>query len=295
MSRSFLFVPADSERKIKKALESVADAVILDLEDSVAISERPRARTLARAALDEGSEKPMWVRINPMSTADALEDLRSIVPSAPYGIVLPKATGARDALQLSKLLGVMEQENGIPEGQTSIMPIATETPAAIFRLGEFDSSLTRMAGLTWGAEDLSSAIGATANRDAEGNWLPPYELARSLCLFAAAAAEVAAIDTVYSDFGDGTGLKNYAENARRDGFSGMLAIHPDQLESINAAFTPTADEVSRAARIIDLFEQDASSGVIGMDGEMLDRPHFLQAQKIIAMAALSPEQKIDND
>ena len=291
VSRSFLFVPADSARKLKKSQECGADALILDLEDSVAASERPRARSLAKAFLADRGDTSVWVRINPLDTEDALADLREIIPAAPTGIILPKPRGAKDAVQLGKIVSVLEEESGISEGQTRIMPIATERPEALFHLHEYAGSTGRLAGLSWGAEDLSAALGASTNRDADGNWLPPYELARSLCLFAAAAAEVPAIDTIYSDFRDMDGLSAYAANARRDGFSGMLAIHPAQIEIINAAFTPDAEELERAERIVSLFADNPQTGVVGMDGEMLDRPHLLQAQKIIAMAASDRPQE----
>ena len=291
VSRSFLFVPADSARKLKKSQECGADALILDLEDSVAASERPRARSLAKAFLADRGNTSVWVRINPLDTEDALADLREIIPAAPTGIILPKPRGAKDAVQLGKIVSVLEEESGISEGQTRIMPIATERPEALFHLHEYAGSTGRLAGLSWGAEDLSAALGASTNRDADGNWLPPYELARSLCLFAAAAAKVPAIDTIYSDFRDMDGLSAYATNARRDGFSGMLAIHPAQIEIINSAFTPDAEELERAERIVSLFADNPQTGVVGMDGEMLDRPHLLQAQKIIAMAASDRPQE----
>jgi len=284
MSRSFLFVPADSERKLKKSLGSDADALILDLEDSVAASERPRARSLARAFLSDRGERPVWIRINALDTEDALPDLRQIMPGAPDGIVLPKPGSVKEVLQLDKLLSVLEQENDIAEGETKVLPIATERPGAMFHLHEYAGSTSRLAGLTWGAEDLSAALGAVANKDESGNWLPPYELARSLCLFAAADAEVPAIDTIFADFRDNEGLARVASNARRDGFSGMLAIHPGQIEIINKAFTPLAGEIDRAREIIRLFAENPETGVIGLEGEMLDRPHLLQAQKIVAMA-----------
>jgi citrate lyase subunit beta/citryl-CoA lyase len=284
VSRSFLFVPADSERKLKKSPGSDADALILDLEDSVAASERPRARSLARAFLSDRGERPVWIRINALDTDDALPDLRQIMPGAPDGIVLPKPGSVKEVLQLDKLLSVLEQENGIAEGETKVLPIATERPGAMFHLHEYAGSTSRLAGLTWGAEDLSAALGAAANKDESGNWLPPYELARSLCLFAAADAEVPAIDTIFADFRDDEGLARVASNARRDGFSGMLAIHPGQIEVINKAFTPLAGEIDRAREIIRLFAENPETGVIGLEGEMLDRPHLLQAQKIVAMA-----------
>jgi citrate lyase subunit beta/citryl-CoA lyase len=284
VSRSFLFVPADSERKLQKARSSGADALILDLEDSVAESARPEARRLAAEFLQKKCDADVWVRINPLDSADALEDLKAIMPAAPGGIVLPKPRGAGDATQLAKLLDVLEQESDLDPGQTGILPVATERPAALFSMDEYAQSTARLAGLTWGAEDLSAAVGASSNRDESGNWLPPYQLARSLCLFAAAAAGVPAIDTVYTDFKDTDGLAEFAAAARRDGFEGMLAIHPDQVGVINSAFVPTSAETERAQRIVELFAANPDVGTLGMDGEMIDRPHWLQAKRILETA-----------
>ena len=284
MNRSFLFVPADSEKKLARAQDTKADALILDLEDSVPSQAKSSARNLARDFLADSEGTELWVRINPLDTADALDDLRTILPAAPFGIVLPKPEGARDVNQLSMLIDVLEQESELPAGQTAILPIVTEQPAALFRMHEYAEASPRLHGLTWGAEDLSTAVGAMTNRDEAGNWLPPYELARSLTLFAAATAGVAAIDTVYTDFRDLDGLAIYASNARRDGFEGMLAIHPDQVDVINRAFTPSATEVERARKIIDLFSDNPDAGALGMDGEMIDRPHWLQATKILERA-----------
>jgi citrate lyase subunit beta/citryl-CoA lyase len=285
VSRSFLFVPADSEKKLAKAVTAGADALILDLEDSVAAEARPAARQLASIFIKEGAAADIWVRINPLDTSDALDDLREIMPAAPFGIVLPKPVGARDANQLAKLLEVLEQENNISPGRTKILPIATERPVALFHMHEYADATPRLAGLTWGAEDLSAAVGATASRDNEGRWLAPYELARSLCLFAASAAAVPAVDTVYTDFRDLAGLAQYAGNARRDGFEGMLAIHPDQVNVINEAFLPSAGEIARAERIVRLFAENPNVGAIGMDGEMIDRPHWTQAKRILETVA----------
>lgn len=287
MSRSYLFVPADSERKLAKAGSSAADALILDLEDSVSSSERPKARGMAREFLSDRRSNEVWVRINPLDTSDALQDLKQIMPGGPSGIVLPKPEGARDVTQLGKLLDVLEQENSLTPGCTRILPIVTERPAALFHLHEYTAASTRLAGLTWGAEDLSAAVGASANRDDDGEWLAPYQLARSLCLFAAAGAELPAIDTVYTDFRDAEGLTRYSAAARRDGFSGMLAIHPEQVATINAAFVPTTEEVARARRIVEMFEKTPDVGAQGMDGEMIDRPHLLQARKILQMAGIA--------
>ena len=285
MSRSFLFVPADSEKKLAKAKDSAADALIIDLEDAVAPSARPAARKIAAAFLAEGARQDLWVRINPLGSPDAPEDMREVMPSAPAGIVLPKPHGACDVLELAKRLDVLEQEHGLPAGQTKILPIATERPAALFHLHEYAESSARLAGLTWGAEDLSAAVGATANRSSDGDWLAPYQFARSLCLFAAAAAEVPAIDTVYTDFRDHPGLARYAGLARRDGFAGMLAIHPAQVGIINEAFMPSAEEIRRAERIIALFAANPDAGTLALDGKMIDRPHWLQARRILEMVA----------
>jgi citrate lyase subunit beta/citryl-CoA lyase len=282
MSRSYLFVPADSERKLEKAQHAGADALILDLEDSVAADARPAARKLAREYLS--GKDNVWVRINPIGSEDASADLGEIMAAAPTGIMLPKSRGAADALALAAALDSLEEQHGIAVGSTRILSICTETPEALFALGSYKGATSRLSGLSWGAEDLSTAVGAAANRDAQGAWLPPYELARSLCLFAAAAANVAAIDTVYTDFRNLEGLALYAANARRDGFSGMLAIHPAQVDVINRAFMPTLTEIERARKIVALFDQNPGAGTLGMDGEMIDRPHLLQAQRILALA-----------
>lgn len=284
MSRSFLFVPADSKRKLEKAADSNADALIIDLEDSVASSERTGARKIASSFVSSHRDRNVWVRINPLDTEDALADLRELMPAGPAGIVLPKPQSAKDAIQLAKLLDVFEQESELPQGQTQIMPIATEQPAALFHLHEYINATPRLAGITWGAEDLSAALGASDNRDADGNWLPPYELARTLCLVAASAAGVVAIDTVFTDYKDVDGLARYASNARRDGFSGMLAIHPDQVDPINDAFVPSSKEIDRAKRIVELFAESPEAGVLAMDGEMIDKPHWVKAKKILDIA-----------
>jgi len=285
VSRSFLFVPADSEKKLAKARDTGADALILDLEDSVEKNSRPRARQLAREFLADKGQREVWVRINPLDSADALADLRELIPSVPFGVVLPKSCGARDVNQLSMLIDVLEQESELPAGRTAILPIATERPEALFRMHEYTQATPRLSALSWGAEDLSSALGAMTSRDDTGNWLPPYQLARSLSLFAAASAGVPAIDTVFTDYSNLDGLAQYVAAARRDGFEGMLAIHPDQVAVINEAFMPTATEVDRARKIVDLFAADPDAGVLGMDGEMIDRPHLLQAKRTLETAA----------
>tara|TARA_R110002096_G_scaffold6305_16_gene29353 strand:- start:1782 stop:2654 length:873 start_codon:yes stop_codon:yes gene_type:complete len=282
MTRSLLFVPADSERKLRKAADSGADALILDLEDSVAPESKPDARQLALEYLP--GKDNCWVRINPLEGDDAIADLEAVMPSAPLGIMLPKARSAEAVKNLSAELNRLEIENDLAEGSTKIIALCTEHPQALFTLHSYIGASTRLAGLSWGAEDLSAALGASANRDAQGGWLPTYELARSLCLAAAAAAEVAAIDTVFTDFKDQQGLQLYAENARRDGFSGMLAIHPGQVDIINAAFLPTDEELAVAQKIVALFADNPGAGAIGMDGKMIDRPHLVQAQRLLDVA-----------
>ena len=284
MSGSYLFVPADSERKLAKAASCGADALILDLEDSVQSDERPRARQQAQDFLNDKHKAEVWVRINPLYREDALADLRATISAAPHGYVLPKPLGAQDANRLSKLLDVLEQEHEIESGSTRIMPIVTEQPAALFHLHEYATATRRISTLTWGAEDLSATLGASANRSEDGEWLPPYELARSLCLFAAGAAGLPALDTVYTDFQDADGLARVAAAARRDGFAGMLAIHPDQVGIINDAFVPTTEELDRAHQIVDLFAANPGAGTLNFNGEMVDRPHLVQARKLLKMA-----------
>jgi citrate lyase subunit beta/citryl-CoA lyase len=282
MSRSFLFVPADSERKMEKAGGVGADALILDLEDAVVPGARPAARQLAAEYL-LGKDN-IWVRVNPVDTEDYEADIEAVMASEPAGIILPKPRHARDAVKLSERIDVLENHHGIEHGQTKIIALCTEHPEALLTLHSYVGTVPRLAGLSWGAEDLSAAVGATTNRSTKGEWLPPYEMARSMCLFAAAAAEVAAIDTVFTDFRDDEGLLRYAANARRDGFSGMLAIHPDQVEPINAAFTPSAEEIEHARRIVELFEQNPGVGTVGLEGKMIDRPHLVQAQRLLRQA-----------
>lgn len=282
MIRSFLFVPGDSERKLEKATSVGADALIVDLEDSVTAESRPRARELSSEFAT--GKAGIWIRINPVDSSDALADLEAVMPAAPDGIVVPKPRSADDVLRVAVKLDELEDRHGLGAGRTRILPLCTERPRALFALDSYVGSTPRLAGLTWGAEDLGAALGARANRDENGRWLPPYELARSLCLIAAAAAEVPAFDTVYTDFRDADGLARYASNAARDGFAGMLAIHPTQVKVINEAFSPRAEEVQRAERIVALFEQNPRAGALALEGEMIDRPHLIQARRILALA-----------
>lgn len=280
--RCLLFIPADSERKLAKAADVNVDALILDLEDAVAADARPRAREMAREFL--AGRDDVWVRINPLSTPEAETDLAAVMPGGPAGIILPKPQSAGDVVQLSDRLDFLEREHGLARGSTQVVSLCTERVKALFSLGDYAQPMPRLYGLSWGAEDLSAEIGAKANRDEDGYWLPPYELARSLCLFAAHAAGVAAIDTVFTDFRDEAGLVRYAANAARDGFSAMLAIHPAQVDVIQSAFMPGDDEIARARRIVALFEANPDEGALSLDGVMLDRPHLIQAQRIVALA-----------
>ncbi len=282
VNRSYLFVPADSERKLAKAAGAGADALIVDLEDALLPDARPDGR---RAAAEYARDRDdVWVRINPIDSDDAEADLEAVVPATPAGIVLPKPRSAADVVALAGHLDRLEKEHGLPAGRIGILALCTERPEALFKLDGYRGATPRLKALSWGAEDLSAAVGAATNRDEEGRWLPLYEMARSLCLLAAAAAEVAAIDTVFTDFRDRTGLLGYAAKARRDGFGGMLAIHPEQVEAINAAFVPTREEIERAERIVALFEANPGAGALGMDGTMIDRPHLVQAQRILQLA-----------
>ncbi len=286
--RSLLFVPGDSERKMAKAEGVPADVLIFDLEDAVAPERKAMARGLVReflAAHRADRHHQMWVRINPVDHAEAGADLSAVMPLRPDGIVLPKTRSPDDVEVVGRRLGTYEAEHEIDVGSTRILPVATETPQAVFRLGEYVRCGQRLAGLTWGAEDLAAAIGATANREADGSWTPPYQMVRNLCLFAAHAAGVEAIDTLWANFRDAEGLEKSCAEARRDGFSGKLAIHPDQVEIINRSFTPSPKEIERARRVVAVFEANPDAGTVALDGSMLDLPHLHQARRILARAA----------
>jgi len=276
--RSLLFVPGDRPDRMEKALASGADALILDLEDAVAVPAKSAAREATAAFLARDRTLPLFVRINPLDSDAIDEDLAAIARAAPDGIVLPKAEGAASVRAVIERL-----PRGIP-----ILPIATETPAAIFQLGTYQDVAARLAGLTWGAEDLPAAIGAATSREADGRYTAPYEVARSLTLFAAHAAGVAAIETVYPAYRDLDGLAGYAARGARDGFTGMLAIHPAQVPAINAAFTPLPEAVARARDIVALFDANSGAGAIGFEGRMLDAPHLKQARALLARAVADP-------
>lgn len=283
--RSLLFVPGDRPDRMQKALASGADALILDLEDAVAPARKDEARLAAAAFLTSTDRSiPIFVRINQLGSHAATVDLAAIVPTRPDAIVLPKSEGGASLARLDELLCGFEASDGVAPGEIDILPIATETPAAVFGLGTYAHVSPRLLGLTWGAEDLPAAIGAATSRDEAGNFTPPYEIARALTLLGAAAAEVPAIETVFPAFADLTGLAVYASRARRDGFAGMLAIHPCQIPVINAAFSPSDAEVEGARAIVAAFATNPDAGVLSVGGRMVDRPHLVQAQKLLRFA-----------
>ena len=281
--RSLLFVPADSSRKLEKALASGADALLIDLEDSVAPEARPKAREMARDFIKAAQGGPaLYVRINGLDSGLADADLDAVMPAAPAGVMLPKCGGGHDVQHLGARLAVREAENNLADGATHIVALATETAASVFHMGSYAGASRRLTALTWGAEDLSAGLGAQTTRLPDGGYTPPYALARSLTLFGAVAAEVAPIDTVFPAYRDHAGFQRDCEDAVRDGFTGKMAIHPDQVGVINALFTPSPEAVARARAIIAAFEAAPGAGVIGVDGQMLDRPHLKRAQRLLA-------------
>jgi len=302
--RSLLFVPGDSERKQAKALASSADALILDLEDSVAETQLPDARVRVREALfsrsrgagaeaarDSTARPQLWVRVHSVSSGMLLEDLVAIFPGAPDGLVLPKVSSAAEIVQLDRELSALEAKEARPIGVTKLIIIATETPHAVLNLPSYPQVLAaepaaaaRVTALTWGSEDLSAAIGASGKREPSGALTSTFQLVRSLCLLTAAALGVQPVDGVYVNFRDREGLEREAADARRDGFTGKLAIHPDQVSSINAAFSPTPSELARARRIVAAFAASPQAGVLSLDGEMIDRPHLAQARRLLELA-----------
>jgi citrate lyase subunit beta/citryl-CoA lyase len=292
MARSFLFIPGDSEKKLGKADGAGADALILDLEDSVAPANKAGARDMVRDFLlarpRSGRTSELWVRINPLDTDLALGDLAAVVQGAPDGLMLPKANGPEDVRTLSHYLDALEVQAGVEAGSIGILPVATETAIAPFRLGDYATAgLQRLAGITWGAEDLSAAVGASTNLDASGNWALTYRMVRSLTLLAAHAAGVPAIDTLFVDFKDDEGLRESCRAARGEGFSGRIAIHPAQVDGINASFTPSDEEVAHARRVITAFDAAPGAGTVGLDGKMLDIPHLKQARGVLAQAGMT--------
>ena len=271
--RSWLFVPADSERKISKALDSAADAVIFDLEDSVAPAQKERAREILKELPKPSSGPQWWVRVNPLGSEFHKDDLKLIGSAHVHGIVLPKAESGADVIELAHRTG------SIP-----IHAIVTETAASLFGLLSYRDPKSPLAAMSWGAEDLSAALGASSKYDAAGELSFTYKLARSLCLAGAVAAGVQPVDGVFADFRDDAGLQREAEEARRDGFTGKLAIHPQQVAIINAAFTPSPADVRHAEQIVAAFEAHPDAGVLAVEGKMVDRPHLIQARRVLERA-----------
>ena len=291
--RSMLFIPGDSEKKLGKVDACGADAVILDLEDSVAPPNKRQARELVAAfiaARPRAARKvQLWVRINPLDTDLALDDLAAVIGSAPDGIMQPKANGAADVVQLSHYLDALETQAWLPLGSTAIVPLVTETARAPFALGEYATTpLPRLAGLSWGAEDLSAALGASTNHAPGGGFAFTYRMVRAQTLMAAHAAGVPAIDTLHADFRDDAGLLSSSREARAEGWSGRLAIHPAQVGPINTGFSPSAEDVALATRIVAAFEADPGLGTIGIDGRMFDIPHLKAARRTLSIAAATP-------
>lgn len=281
-----LFVPGDSERKFAKAAGIGADALILDLEDAVAPSRKDAARAIVAGLLDDRSPRDwaFFVRVNPLDTGLTDADLEAVVKPGLDGIVLPKANGAEDVATVAVALDRLEAAAGMAVGTVRIAVVATETPLAMFNLGSYAPAHPRLVALTWGAEDLAAALGATDNKEADGSWTQPFVLARSLCLFAAAAAEVQGLDTLYTDFRDAEGLERDCRRSRRDGFTGRIAIHPDQIATINRAYSPSDAEIAHARRIVEAFAAQPDAGTLGIDGKMYDIPHLKAASKTLAAA-----------
>ena len=283
--RSMLFVPGDSEKKLGKGVESGADALILDLEDAVAPARKPLAREMVRDYLEahrKGHPAQLWVRMNPLDEG-GIEDLAAVVRAGPAGILVPKSDGPLDLVRIGHMLDALERRDGVgtPVG---LMTVATETAVAPFRLAHYaDHSLPRLVGLTWGAEDLSSALGASTNRGPDGEWAFTYRMVRAAVLLAAKASEVQAIDTLHADFRDEAGLRASCVAAMQEGFTGRIAIHPAQVGPINESFMPSEADVAHARRVIAAFESAPEVGTIGLDGMMLDMPHLKQARQVVAM------------
>ena len=287
--RSFLFIPGDSAKKLGKADGAGADALILDLEDAVMPDSKPLARDLVGEFLRdrprETRSSQLWVRVNPLDSGLILDDLVAIVGGAPDGLMLPKCAGPDDVRTLSNYLDALEAQAGIKPGSILILPVATETAAAPFTLGEYRvARLPRLFGLTWGAEDLATDIGASTNRDSDGGWAQTYRLVRSLTLLGAKAAGVQAIDTLFIDFRDEAGLRAASQASRAEGFTGRIAIHPAQVAAINESYTPSDAEIAHARRVIAAFAAAPGTGTVGLDGRMIDIPHLKQAQALLASA-----------
>jgi citrate lyase subunit beta/citryl-CoA lyase len=283
--RSWLFVPGDSEKKLAKVAECGADVVIVDLEDAVAPQAKHLARPLACKWLTahRGCASRRWVRINALDTALWREDLAAVMPGVPDGIMVPKASGPEQLQGLAAEIYEHEQRLGIPTGSTRLLPLVSETPAAAIGITSYAAaSLPRLAGLTWGAEDLSAAIGASRKRDEHGRWTDAFRMVRAQVLLTAHACGVLPIDTLHADFRDIEGLERVARESHADGFAGMLAIHPSQVPVINAAFMPSEEEIAEARRIVAAFAASPGTGALQLEGRMLDQPHLEQARKLLA-------------
>ncbi len=283
--RSWLFAPGDSEKKMEKAAASSADVAIFDLEDAVTEAEKPKARAMVAAFLSATPPRSaqLWVRINPIQGPYGLADLAVVMKARPAGIMLPKPRGRADAELLDHYLTALEAAFGLEAGATKVMVLATEEPSSMLENGSY-AGVPRMVAMSWGAEDLATALGASDNRGDYGGYDFTYELARSLCLVGASAAGVAAIETIHGDFKDEAGLRKRASAMRRAGWRGMLAIHPAQVDVINECFSPSTEEIAAAQEIVDLFAANPGAGTIGHKGAMLDRPHLVRAQAVLAMA-----------
>jgi citrate lyase subunit beta / citryl-CoA lyase len=283
--RSWLFAPGDSERKMEKATAGPADIVLLDLEDAVAPENKPLARKMVFDWLTANPDqrRRLWVRINPLDGAYTADDLAEVMPGRPGGIMLPKSRGRGDLDQLDAMMLKLEAANGIEAGSTPVVVLVIESAQGLFTAGSYGGA-PRITAMTWGPEDLSDDLGAAINRNPDGSYRFTYELARSLTLAGAGVAGVSAIETIYADFRNEEGLRATAETARRDGFRGMMAIHPAQVEPINAAFTPNEADLAEAREIVALFAANPGVGTIGLNGKMLDRPHLSRAQQLLAQA-----------
>ena len=284
-ARSWLFAPGDSDKKMTKAMDGTADIVLIDLEDAVAPENKELARTMVHDFIkaNPAQRDRLWVRINPMDGPYTLGDLVAIMPAQPGGIMLPKVYGRADVERLDHYLSALETANGIAPGSTKVIVLITETAEAMFHTGDYKGA-PRVVALTWGAEDLADSIGASSNKNPDSGYSFTYELARSLTLLGAATAGVTPIETIQGDFRDLDGLKARAEKVRRDGYRGMLAIHPAQVDVINAAFTPTEEEIAEAQEIVDLFAANPGVGTIGFKGGMLDRPYLSRALQLLKQA-----------
>ena len=283
--RSLLFVPADGGSKLDKAMASGADGVIVDLEDSIAAESKESARKLAldflKSAQSRKDRPQLLVRINGLDTGMTDADLDAVVPGKPDAVLLPKAEGGATVIHLDAKLTVREALAGLPEGEIKILAQTVESPAGLFSAGSYRNCSARLIGMTWGPEDLSAELGAEANREIDGTLTEPYRIARAMCLFGAAAAKVSAIETIYVNFRDTEVLRKDTELARRDGFTGRLAIHPAQVPVINEVFTPSTAQIEKAKAIVAAFEAKPGAGTVGMDGKMYDRPHLARAQALL--------------